>query len=164
MNSSCHHLHRTASLLSTCYSVKFSFVRTGFFPIGRFRSRTVRQTAAKNAFSVNTTTGQLALDAITAAVFFHLETPMLLPPAVLQLIFLKVDTDIEVVVHAVGFVRLKPLGEVALQLLQLLRGQKVGLGKHHLKGKRPHVTFFTSAWWGWEKWSSLPFVFYFFYI
>lgn len=123
-------------LLSTCYSLSsVSSVRTGFHPIGSQQKRVQCEHGSR----------RLALDALPAVVFLHLEIPTILPPAVPQLIFLKVDADVEVVVHAVVFVRLLPLGEAALQLLQLLRGQEVGLGKHHLEGKGPHLTFAPSA-------------------
>lgn len=113
--------------------------------IGRSKSCTAWQTAAKNAFSVKHGLRRQLLDAFAAAVLLHLEILTILPPTVPMLIVLKVSVDVEVVVHVVGFVRLQPLGEVVLQLLQPLLGQEVSLGKHHLEKKKTHLTFVTSA-------------------
>lgn len=84
----------------------------------------------------------LALDPPAAVVvFLHVAILMLVPPAVPQVTVLKVGIDVEVVVHAVSLVRFQLLGEVALQLLQLLPGQEVGLGEDHLEGKRARFIF-----------------------
>lgn len=90
---------------------------------------------------------RLALDPPAVVVFLHGAILMLVSPAVPQVTVLKVGVDVEVVIHAVGFVRLQLLGEVALQLLQLLPGQEVGLGEHHLKGKQPRFIFAGTILW-----------------
>lgn len=90
---------------------------------------------------------RLALDPPAAVVFLHEAILMLVPPAVPQVTVLKVGVDVEVVVHALGFVPLQLLGEVALQLLQLLPGQEVGLGERHLEGKQLRLIFVGTILW-----------------
>lgn len=77
---------------------------------------------------------RLALDPSAAVVFLHVVILVLVPSPAPGVTVLKVGVDVEVVVHAVGFLRLQLLGEVALQLLELLLGEEVGLGEHHLEG------------------------------
>lgn len=76
---------------------------------------------------------RVALDPSGAVVFLHVVV-VVLPPPVLKVTVLQVGVDVQVVVHAVRLLRVQLLREVALQLLELLCGEEVGLWEQHLQG------------------------------
>lgn len=65
-------------------------------------------------------------------VFVHVVVLMVASFSVLQVTVLQVGIDVEVIVHAVWLLCVHLFWEIALQLLQLVLGEEVGLWKHDL--------------------------------
>lgn len=144
--TSCHRLHRPAPVLLS------QLLSAGQFS----QKRLLPYWTVDQSYRV-ADRGNKAAD-VAAAALLHLEITRLLPAAP-HLKVLKVGADVEVIIHAVRFVCLQPLREVALQLLQMLLWQEVGLGKHHLGVKRPHWASVPLAWWGFSHVFILHFIF-----
>lgn len=77
---------------------------------------------------------RLALNAAGAGVvvFIHVVVLMSVSVSVLIVTVLQVGVDVEVIVHAVRLLCIRLLWEIALQLLQLVLREEIGLWEHHL--------------------------------